>query len=85
MEEKILEILRGNSRIEDSTTNKGQAAKEIASHIKKNYYEKDFVEWLEYEEDDFVCEFRNQYIQLSTGDNYTREEIYQHWLDNVKK
>ena len=58
-------------------------AKEIAAHVKANYYEKEFVEW----KDDNTCydDFYTVYSLNTAGGTYCIKTLYQYWLTNIKK
>ena len=87
MEEQIFEIL---DKIEFSADNRYKTtyqrqwimSKEITFHVMK------FIEWLDFGSHDFYLNAEKDqmgYYQKGSHTIYTIEEVYNHWLTNVKK
>ena len=85
MKEKILEIIQDKVELSLSGNYKSvyidgadNAAKEIASHIME------FIEWIG-ENNTKEPKWRAFLLDLLGTKSYTTEELYQYWLNNVKK
>ena len=97
LKERILEILNAHlfaiQNCNDDPiiiTGKRNVISEIESLINENYYPKEFVEWINWEDDKDDFHFARDYT-TNTWMNcdqkmkaYTTDELYQYWLDNIK-
>jgi len=85
MEEQILKILikyKTQKKIYDIADPEERSAKEITSMVME------FIEWLDFGTHDFYLnaeEGQTGYYQEGSHTIYTIEEVYNHWLTNVKK
>lgn len=77
MEEQILKIIQSHFYKFDKTTDEESAAKEITSHLME------FIDWC------VMNIVKNRYGRYSLIEGkecvLSLEEVYQYWLNNVKK
>ena len=76
MEEKILEIIKRYDEMAFSRPS--ECAKEITAHVME------FIEWI-VENNTKEPKWRAFLLDLLGTKSYTTEELYQYWLNNVKK
>jgi hypothetical protein len=84
MEKQILNVL---CKYYPNFASNGKVSQLITILIEQNYYDKEFVEWLDFGTHDFYLNAeKDQSGYYREGDHtlYTTNELYEYWKTNIK-